>query len=181
MAGLWPFGRTRGETAPPRRATPGGLKHERRALLRQREQLVRDLGGIVYEMFRLDRFRVEVVTERCRALVAIDGRLAEIGNLLGGGGRRGARCECGAPIPWGSHFCQNCGRAVGPQPVVSCARCGSPLPADVRFCGSCGSAVELAAPPVGVEPEPVAEVSADTLPGAEPADAAVSVSRGGDA
>ena len=26
-------------------------------------------------------------------------------------------CDCGAPVPWGSHFCANCGRPVGGEPV----------------------------------------------------------------
>lgn len=129
-------------------------------MVRQREQLVRDLGGIVYEMFRLDRFRAELVTDRCRTLTSLDDRIGEIDALLSAATRRGPRCECGAPIPWGAHFCQNCGRPAGPRPVVACARCGAPLPADVRFCGSCGASVQ-AAP----------EVSEDTEPGGEPLDA----------
>ena len=157
MAGLWPFGRSRTEGTEPRRAsTPGVLKRERRALTRERNQLIRDLGGIVYEMYRLDRFRVELVTERCSALAALDQRIDEIDELLTSATRRGPRCECGAPIPWGAHFCQNCGRPAGPRPVVACARCGSPLPADVQFCGSCGSPVEL-----------TPELPADTEPGGE--------------
>ena len=159
MSGLWPFGRSRAARTEPRRAsTPGVLKRERRALTRERNQLVRDLGGIVYEMYRLDRFRVELVTERCRALAALDQRIDEIDDLLTSATRRGPRCECGAPIPWGAHFCQNCGRPAGPRPVVTCASCGTPLPADVRFCGSCGSPVELGA-----------ELPADTEPGGEAA------------
>ena len=43
-------------------------------------------------------------------------------------------CECGAPVPWGSHFCANCGRPVGAEPVVACEGCGHPLPADASFC-----------------------------------------------
>lgn len=161
MAGLWPYRRSRSARAeaPRRASTPGALKRERRALAHERERLVRDLGGLVYEMFRLDRFRVEVVASRCGDLVAIDERLDEIDQLLSSAGRRAPRCECGAPLPWGSHFCPNCGRPAGPSPVVSCARCGSPLPADVRFCGSCGSAVEL-----------LPELPADTQPDAEPAE-----------
>jgi predicted amidophosphoribosyltransferase len=43
---------------------------------------------------------------------------------------------------WGSHFCGNCGRAVGAAPpVVSCAQCGNALAADAKFCGVCGHAV----------------------------------------
>src|SRR5918997_5031340 len=163
MAGLWPFRRSRaaGMEAPSRASTPGALKRERRALVRERERLARDLGGLVYEMFRLDRFRVEVVADRCSDLVAVDERLDEIDRILSTARRRGPRCECGAPLPWGSHFCPNCGRPAGPAPVVACARCGSPLAADMRFCGNCGSAVEL-----------LPELPADTEPGAEPAEAA---------
>ena len=147
MAGLWPFGRGRrartaaGE-APRRASHPAVLKREQRALLREREERVRDLGGLVFEMFRRDRFRVELVTERCADLVAVDQRLEELDSLLSAS-RRGLRCACGAPLAWGAHFCANCGRAVGSRPVVACARCGTPLPADVKFCGSCGSAVEI--------------------------------------
>ena len=62
-------------------------------------------------------------------------------------GRRttASRCECGAPIIWGSHFCANCGRPVGEQAVVTCTQCGHPLPADAGFCPSCGKAAEPAA------------------------------------
>ena len=160
MARLWPFGRSRAAGTAPRRATtPGALKRERRALNRERDELVRDLGGIVYQMFRLDRFRVELVTDRCRTLMALDERIDEIDELLTAATRRGPRCECGAPIPWDAHFCANCGRPAGPRPVVTCARCGSPLPADVRFCGTCGSPVEGGL-----------ELPEDTEPDGEPVD-----------
>jgi predicted amidophosphoribosyltransferase len=43
-------------------------------------------------------------------------------------------------VPWGSHFCANCGRPVGGQPVVACESCGHPLPADAQFCAACGKA-----------------------------------------
>jgi hypothetical protein len=163
MAGLWPFGRTgSGRTASgeaARRAShPGALKRERRALLREREERIRDLGGLVFEMFRRDRFRVELVTERCADLVALEDRLNELDSLLAAASSRGGlRCSCGAPLAWGAHFCANCGRPAGPRPVVSCARCGSPLPADVQFCGRCGSPVERPNEP-----------PADTEPGAKP-------------
>jgi hypothetical protein len=168
MARLWPFGRSPVEVAPRRASTPGALKRERRALAREREQLVRDLGGIVYEMFRLDRFRVELVTDRCRTLAALDDRIDEIDALLSTATARGPRCECGAPIPWGAHFCQNCGRPAGPRPVVACARCGAPLPADVRFCSSCGTPVEL-----------TSELPEDTEPDGEPVDADAVAAAGG--
>jgi predicted amidophosphoribosyltransferase len=168
MAGLWPFGRGRrartaaGE-APRRASHPAVLKREQRALLREREERVRDLGGLVFEMFRRDRFRVELVTERCADLVAVDQRLEELDSLLSAS-RRGLRCACGAPLAWGAHFCANCGRAVGSRPVVACARCGTPLPADVKFCGNCGSAVEIPRqeePPADTQPEPATKEPAE--------------------
>ena len=56
------------------------------------------------------------------------------------GGRASAvRCTCGAPIQWGSHFCANCGRPVGEEPVVACPNCGTAIPADAQFCANCGT------------------------------------------
>jgi hypothetical protein len=162
--GRWPLrrrtARTAGSEAARRASHPGALKRERRALLREREERIRDLGGLVFEMFRRDRFRVELVTERCGDLGAIDERLDELDALLAAGRPGGQRCTCGAPLAWGAHFCANCGRPAGPRPVVSCARCGSPLPADVRFCPSCGSPVENHS-----------DVPADTQPGGTPQEA----------
>jgi len=78
-------------------------------------------------------------------------------------------CVCGAPQPWGSHFCANCGRPVGAEPVVACESCGHPLPADAKFCASCGhaspeepdaeddSAEDAAAVAASEEPEPAAD------------------------
>jgi hypothetical protein len=162
MARLLTFGRGRGARtaggeAPRHASQPAALKREHRALLREREERIRDLGGLVFEMFRRDRFRVELVTERCADLVALDERLEELVSLLAAARHGGLRCECGAPLPWGAHFCANCGRPVGARPVVACARCGSPLPADVNFCSSCGSPVER-------PPEPPAETQAEPAP-----------------
>jgi double zinc ribbon protein len=132
-------------------------------LLREREDRVRDLGGLVFEMFRRDRFRVELVTQRCAELVTIEERLRELEALLASSRRGGPRCECGAPLAWGAHFCANCGRPAGPRPVVSCARCGSPLPAEVQFCGHCGAAVETPAPhlPADTEADPAPKEAAE--------------------
>jgi predicted amidophosphoribosyltransferase len=41
----------------------------------------------------------------------------------------------------GSHFCGNCGRPVGEEPVVACPNCGTALPADAQFCANCGTPV----------------------------------------
>jgi len=100
------------------------------------------------EMYRRDQFRQDLLIERCDELIALDERLQELDTLLAVAvsSRRAApaaRCECGAPIVGGSHFCANCGRPVSATPaVVACATCGAPLPADAKFCAACGQSVE---------------------------------------
>jgi hypothetical protein len=97
----------------PRRPHAGALRRERRALLKAREVRLRDLGGLLVEMYRRGAFRDDLLQERCADVVGIDARLAEIDDLLHHR-RHAPRCECGAVILRGSHFCPNCGRPVGP-------------------------------------------------------------------
>jgi Double zinc ribbon len=134
---------------PPRRSLPHPvlLRRERRALLRAREERLRDLGGLMLEMFRRDQFRQDLLVERCDELIALDERLQELDTLLAAAVsvRRAAppaRCACGAPLVWGSHFCANCGRPVtATPPVVGCTKCGGALAADAKFCAVCGTPV----------------------------------------
>ena len=153
-----------------RASQPAVLKREQRALLREREERIRDLGGLVFEMFRRNRaqkrltfptsLRVELVTERCNDLIALEQRLEELDSLLSTVRRGGPRCACGAPLAFGAHFCANCGRPAGSRPVVACARCGTPLPAGVKFCGSSGSAVEQPdEPSADTQAEPAKDVA----------------------
>ena len=76
-----PLFRRRGQRAavPP----AGVLRRERRALLQFREERLRDLGGLLLEMYRRDRFREELVRERCEELLELDEHLAAIDTLLG--------------------------------------------------------------------------------------------------
>ncbi len=107
-------------TAPPRRrpAPPASeLRRERRALLRLREQKLRDLGGLSLEMYRRDRFREDLLLERCAELIGLEARIHELDVLLGAvraspAAPRTARCDCGAPLLWGSRFCASCGRPI---------------------------------------------------------------------
>ncbi len=87
------------------------LRREQKALLRAREERLRDLGGLLVEMYRRGAFRQDLLAEGCAEVVGIDTRLAEIDDILHPE-RRAPRCECGAPILRGSHFCPNCGRAL---------------------------------------------------------------------
>jgi hypothetical protein len=104
---------------PRRRHAPPAseLRRERRALLRLREQKLRDLGGLALEMYRRDRFREDLLLDRCAELIGLEARIHELDVLLGSvrpapGVPRSARCECGAPVLWGSRFCATCGRPV---------------------------------------------------------------------
>jgi len=96
---------------------PSQLRRERRTLLRLREQRIRDLGGLMLEMYRRDQFRQDLLIERCSELVALEERLGELDALMSAAlsirRRSSARCECGAPVLWGTKFCPSCGRAVG--------------------------------------------------------------------
>jgi hypothetical protein len=147
------------ETPPAvlRRApSPGALRRERRAILKAREERIRDLGGLTLEMYRRSSFRDDLLIERCREVVALEERLHELDSMLSAvatARRAPATCECGAPVPWGSHFCANCGRPVGGEPVVACEGCGHPLPADAKFCAGCGRA----SGPPDEQPEPAEE------------------------
>jgi hypothetical protein len=120
------------EAAPPpptpravRRALPpaGQLRRERRLLLVAREEKLRDLGGLMLEMYRRDQFRQDLLVDRCADLQQVEERLAELDALLAAAMSRGrtrpsARCECGAPIFWGSKFCAQCGRPVAEAPPL---------------------------------------------------------------
>jgi hypothetical protein len=97
------------EGITPRRPQPGVLRRERRALLKARDDTLRDLGGLLVEMYRRGGFRDDLLAERAATIVGIDARLAEIEELLHARGSA-PRCVCGAPILRGSRFCPNCGR-----------------------------------------------------------------------
>jgi hypothetical protein len=110
----------RGSPRPRRRPAPPAseLRRERRALLRLREQKLRDLGGLSLEMYRRDQFREDLLLERCAELIGLEARIHELDVLLGSARRAPgvpatARCECGAPLLWGTRFCATCGRPVG--------------------------------------------------------------------
>ncbi len=98
----------------PRRPHAGVLRRERRALLKAREDALRDVGGLLVEMYRRGSFRDDLLAERSSIVVGIDARLAEIDDLLHVR-RRVPRCECGAPVLRGSRFCPSCGRPLSPE------------------------------------------------------------------
>src|SRR5919199_5417187 len=143
---------------PARVPPPGEMRRERRELLQRREIGIRDLGGLLLEMVRRDRFKPELLLERADRMIAVEQRINELDSLLvssqaARGLRRVPRCTCGAPLPPGVHFCSHCGRpARTSPPVAACEHCGQPLPAEANFCAFCGNAVATPEfPPEDVE------------------------------
>ena len=152
-----------------RAPSPGALRRERRAILKAREERIRDLVGLTLEMYRRSTFRDDLLIERCREIVALEERLSELDSMLSAiasARRAPTACECGAPVPWGSHFCANCGRPVGGEAVVACEHCGHPLPADAKFCAGCGREAGEKTPPAAEQE--VAAVAAEPERAADP-------------
>jgi len=105
--------------APSRRRylpPPSRLRRERRALLRFREERIRDLGGLMLEMYRQDDFRQDVVEEQAAAIVGLEERVREVDRLLAartGPAKRSVRCgRCGTPLHAGARFCPSCGQPL---------------------------------------------------------------------
>jgi hypothetical protein len=146
------------------------LRRERRALLKFREERLRDLGGLLLEMFRRDRFREDLVRERCQELLEVDDHLAALDSLLGLSWAlpEPARCTCGAPLGEEALFCAACGRSVGPA-ARQCAACGSGLTEDAAFCTRCGLRTDArAVRQTGPAPEIEAGGAGADQPGAKP-------------
>lgn len=113
------------EPAPPaprarRRVAPAAaeLRREHRVLFQVREERLRDLGGVVLEMYRQDAFREGLLIELCAEISAIEERLRELDMLLDARRPPAARCECGSPLFWGARFCPSCGRQVAAAPAA---------------------------------------------------------------
>jgi len=114
--------RGQGAEAPRRRRylpPPSRLRRERRSLLRFREQRIRDLGGLMLEMYRQDEFRQDVVHAQAAEIVALEERVREVDRLLAartGRSDRSLRCSrCGTPLYAGARFCPSCGQPLEPS------------------------------------------------------------------
>ena len=131
----------------PRVLHPAEMRRERRELGRLREVEIRDVGGLVLEMVRRDRFRGDLLLARCNDVLRLEERIHELDSMIAAAevaarGVRAELCKCGAPIVQGAHFCSHCGRpAAETPPVVACAHCGQPLPAEANFCAFCGNSI----------------------------------------
>jgi hypothetical protein len=128
------------------------VRRERRALMREREQRIRDLGGLMLEMYRRDQFREDLIVEHCAQAMGVENRIHELDLILAraksGRARTGPRCACGAPLLFGAHFCANCGRPTDLAATGElCAKCLQPVAVGAVFCSSCGALVRESEPP----------------------------------
>jgi len=113
-----------------------------------RESTLRDLGGLMLEMYKRNRFREELLLDKCEEVLAIEVEIAHVDQRLfqlapptGSGQRPIGRCECGVPILPGQNFCGVCGRSFGTLTQArNCAACGTGLRAADAFCPTCGTA-----------------------------------------
>ena len=123
------------------------------ALITQNEGKIRSLYYQIGKRYVSVRGRDEeldkMVAEVARLEEEIAGYNDQIQSL-----KNTQRCErCGAEIPKGSAFCDNCGAPVQPvaadahpESVPKCPRCGAEVKMGMRFCTHCGQALELNAP-----------------------------------
>lgn len=134
-----PAGRVSGAAAP--------LHDRRRRLVSAREATLRDLGGLMLEMYKRNRFREELLLDKCEEVLAIEVEIAHIDQRLfqlappnAAGMRPIGRCECGAPIHPGQNFCGVCGRSFTTLTQVRmCERCGAGLRPGDGYCAGCGT------------------------------------------
>ncbi|MGD0165924.1 MAG: zinc ribbon domain-containing protein [Gaiellaceae bacterium] len=122
------------------------VRRERRILKRERERRIRDLGGLLLEMYRRDQFREDLIVEHCAQTMGIENRIHELEAILERATSRritpGPHCSCGAPLFFGAHFCANCGRPTDLAATGElCARCLQPLAVGASFCANCGAAI----------------------------------------
>ena len=112
-----------------------------------RETTLRDLGGLMLEMYKRNRFREELLLDKCEEVLAIEVEIAHVDQRLfqmappnAAGMRPIGRCECGAPIHPGQNFCGVCGRSFATLTQArSCMRCGTALRQGDHYCSTCGS------------------------------------------
>ena len=173
-------GRRKGAKAHPRRPPVANLsrvRRERRALLRERERRIRDLGGLMLEMYRHDQFREDLIVEHCAQAMGIENRIHELETILMRASSRratpGPQCTCGAPLLFGARFCANCGR---PTELAAegerCTRCQQPLAVGASFCASCGAVVG--------EIERSSDMNEQTMEHTPPAEPGNAIERAGD-
>ena len=145
-----------GSSSGPGPRDVGRLRRDRRRLLRAREVSVRDLGGLVLEMFRRDRFGPDLLERKAGDILGMEGTIREVDEALTSalaavpapviGSYR--TCGCGTEIPPGAKFCPGCGRSLPNKTSTRrCPACNASLSADALVCPDCGTTDDIETTP----------------------------------
>jgi hypothetical protein len=126
------------------------LRRRVRFLRKRRELELRDLGGLIFDMYRFGSKRQDLVRDKLQEMFADDRELREFEHLVGRRQRRLDIREAG----------------IG----GACPRCGQLFSTEARFCSRCGQNVsDGARPDVIVEPQTMpAPAAAPYRPEPEP-------------
>jgi hypothetical protein len=102
----------------------GRLRRQVRFLRKQRELQMRDLGGLIFDMYRFGSKRQDLVREKLRLMFEADRELREFEAMLGGRRRPlevrepgvGGSCpRCLTLYSTDAHYCWRCGLALTEQ------------------------------------------------------------------
>jgi hypothetical protein len=137
------------------------LRRRLRYLRKQRELLLRDLGGFVFDTRRFGRAREDLVEAKMRRLAAVDGELRALEQALED---RRAIHELREPGVGG--ICDRCG-AFFPSTARFCSDCGAPVSA--RGAPAAAPAPAAPAAPPAAAPAPAAPAAPAAPPAAAPA------------
>ena len=128
----------------PPKGRRGRLRKRLRYLRRARELMLRDLGGVLYEVYRTGSGRVEahaaIIGPKVSRLAALDSEAHALEAALGAPhgqavmfepGVGGACAVCGELYASGARFCSRCGTATKlvPAPDSAASDTGAPTPA----------------------------------------------------
>lgn len=132
------------------------LRNQLRQLEKEKDDKLKELGRLVYDMIRMDVYNEQKIKQFCPPIGEIDRQIVmtetEIRRIQEasspGGGNYVAQCECGAGLTANQKFCASCGRDVSglidqiikpSENSKPCTICGTAIKETARFCGKCGA------------------------------------------
>lgn len=110
--------------SPDALVSDADLRRERAELARRYLDLRGDLGGLLIEMSRRERFNLPLLRTKAAEAVAVERRAREIDGTLG---LRAAQGRGVLPV------------GTVPMRTMLCAQCSAAIPADANFCAYCGT------------------------------------------
>jgi hypothetical protein len=103
------------------------LRRERAGLARRYLELRGDLGGLLIEMARRERFNLPLLRVKAQEAVAVERRAREIDGTLGLRAAQGRGVLPPGTVPMQSMLCGQCSASI-PADANFCAYCGTPTP-----------------------------------------------------